>query len=261
MFYCFVCWGQDKQQNQPLRIITLAPHLTEIVFALGKGDQLVAVSDYSDFPKQANSLPSVVSFNGVNFEQIVRFAPDIILTWEGGNKPQDLARLKSLGYALYHSAPVTLDDIAKEIIELGELLNAKDKAQQLTQQFNSGLSELRERYQSDKPTRVFYYMWPKPLMTIGKNAWANQLLEVCGTSNIFTDVSVDYPEVSLEQVVKRQPEYIVAAMRISQADAQTNWQNYTSLLNAKVIAVNPDLLHRFTPRLLLGLQDLCVKLN
>lgn len=246
---------------EPKRLVSLAPHTTELVFALGVGDKLLAVSDYSDYPTEASALPSVASHHGVNFEKIINLQPDLIIAWKGGNKPQDLNRLASLGFKLFYSNPSSPKAIAEEILVLGQLLGKRAKAKSLSDDFRSRLNKLRQRYMQQTKKQVFYYMWPKPLMSIGGGAWANHLLEICGARNIFADLSVDYPQVNLEDVIKRQPGFLVASMNTTVEDAKAFWENYSSSLRAKVIVVNPDRLHRFTPRLMDGLENMCEQLN
>lgn len=252
-------WANSS--NDIKRIVSLAPHTTEMTFALGKGNQLVAVSDYSDYPQAAKSLPAVADYNGVDFEAIVRLKPDLILAWRGGNKPQDLSRLARLGYKLFYSSPQTVWDIANEMTDLGNILGVKDTAKNLSESYLLALKELQSKYRTHNPVSVFYYMWPKPLMSIGNDAWANHLLEICGAQNIFRDAISDYPEVTIEEVIRRKPAKIIAAMKIQQSDAQSWWEGYKSLYVAQVVVVNPDRLHRFTPRILDGLDDLCRQIN
>ena len=243
------------------RIISLAPHTTELVYALDAGEQLVAVSDFSDYPNQAAKLPTVANHNGVDFEQILRLKPDLILAWQGGNKPQDLARLTSLGFSLFYSSPKTPLDIAIEIEQLGQRLGKQEKANLLSKNFRHRLARIKQEFSGRDPVKVFYYMWPKPLMSVGGGAWASQLLTLCGATNSFADISTDYPQVSVEQVIQHKPQKLVAAMKISQQEAESFWSPYQSLLSADIVVVNPDLLHRFTPRLLIGLEQLCVTVH
>ena len=255
----------DEQSRKiPQRIISLSPHLTELVYALNAQDRLVAVSDYSDYPKEASKLPSVASFQGVNFEQVVRLKPDLILAWQGGNKPQDLERLKSLGFTIFYSTPKTLADISEEVKTLGELLGNKRLGEALSLKFDKKLDRLQTTYQTGKKIKVFYYLWPKPLMTIGQSAWGNELLNVCGASNIFDDAINDYPEVPMESVVRRKPAMIIAVNKESKQQIVEFWQPWLPLLERNeddIKQANPDLLHRFTPRLLDGLSILCEKIN
>ena len=246
---------------KPKTWITLSPHLTEIVFSLGAQDGLLAVSDFSDYPEQAKTFTSIASHQGVNFEAIMRLKPDLILAWQGGNKPQDLARLESLGFKLYYSNPQTLKDIGREVLEIGELTNQSEQAAAIADAFNDALNSISKRHEPAEPINVFYYMWPNPLMTVGNGAWANQLLETCGAENVFKTSPVAYPEVTKEQVIKRKPDVLVAAMKVSEEDAKGYWKSLEPLITDKLITVNPDLLHRFTPRLLPELDKMCQKLN
>ena len=243
------------------RIVSLAPHTTELIYALDAEEKLVAVSDYSNYPPQATQLPSVANHNGVDFEAIVRLQPDLIVAWQGGNKPQDLARLASLGFTLYYSAPLTPQDISRDIKQLGELLARQERALVLADEFSQGLAHISQRYAQVTRQQAFYYMWTAPLMTIGQQAWANQLLDICGLDNIFADSPIPYPEVSKEQVISRHPTLLIAAMKTSQPEAAEYWQSMQGLLHAKVIVANPDELHRFTPRLIQGLATLCKDIN
>lgn len=245
----------------PQKIISLAPHTTELAYDLGVGQKLVAVSDFSDYPAEASNLSRVASHNGLNFEKIVQLQPDLILAWKGGNKPQDLARLSSLGFTLFYSNPATPDDIANEILALGQLVHQEALAKTLSSKMQLSLEKLRRQYKATKNKQVFYYMWPKPMMSIGKGAWANKLLSICGATNVFADVIVPYPEVTMEEVLKRQPDIIIAAFSSTSDQVSTTWKPWRSILDVPVISVNPDKLHRFTPRLIEGITELCERLN
>lgn len=258
---CFYSLAEQQPSENPSRIISLAPHTTELVYGLGAGDRLVAVSDFSDFPSDAKQLPSVASFQGVNFEQILRLKPDLIVAWQGGNKPQDLNRLAAMGMTMFYSSPQTPKDIAEEIIILGDILGLQANAKRISQSMLQRLASIRKKYATEQQIPVFYYMWATPLMSVGKGAWANQLLSYCGAKNIFVDAIVPYPEVSMEQVLTRQPQFLIAAMNTKVNIAESHWSSVRGLIKAPVITVNPDLLHRFTPRLIDGLVDMCEKLN
>ncbi|MFQ3218077.1 MAG: vitamin B12 transport system substrate-binding protein [Paraglaciecola sp.] len=239
------------------RIISLAPHTTELIYALGAGNRLVAVSDYSNYPQKAAKLPSVANHIGVNFEKIIRLKPDLIVAWQGGNKPQDLAKLASLGFSLYLSNPQHPIDIAQDMQALGERIGKAGAGKKLSDAFITSLNRLKAKYASQPKVSVFYYLWPAPMMTVGKEAWASHLLTLCGATNIFADSGIPYPQVNIEQIARRHPQKIIAAINISLQDARTFWQAKRGVITAPLAVVNPDVLHRFTPRLLGGLSSLC----
>ncbi|MDF2178507.1 cobalamin-binding protein [Aliiglaciecola sp. CAU 1673] len=244
----------------PLRLISLAPHTTELVYSLDAGDQLLAVSAHSDYPQEAQSLPQVADYQGVNFEAIMRLKPDLILAWQGGNKPQDLQRLASLGFEIFYSNPNRPLDIADEVIALGKLLDKEALAQQLATAFKQQLNDIAADYRAVPSRKVFYYMWPKPLMSIGPGAWANHLLSLCNANNIFADAPNDYPEVTFEAVIARRPQTLIAANKQPLNQQKQMWQPWLASLTlseADVVQVNPDNLHRFSLRLPDGVQQLC----
>ena len=239
------------------RIISLAPHTTEWLFELGVGERVVAVSAYSDYPAAAAQLPVVADANGIDIEQIIRLSPDLILAWKGGNKPQDLARLESLGFDLFYSSPEAPADIVMEMQVVGERLGVSKQVNRISEAFSNQLKRIKSQYIGYDKQSVFYYMWLSPLMSIGPNAWATKLLEHCNAEHVFMDASVDYPQVSAEQVIRRQPSLLVAASKLPMQQHRAYWQRWDTLLSAPVLVVDPDLLHRFTPRMLRGLEQLC----
>lgn len=248
---------------QPTRIISLAPHTTELVYTLGAGDHLIAVSDYSDYPEAAKGLPRVASYQGVNFEAITALQPDLIIGWQGGNKPQDLARLQQLGFTLYLSVPDTPEAIATDLRQLGALLQAPD-AEQLALALEARLAELRRDYASKPRIKVFYYLSSQPLITASNNAWPVQLLDICNADSIFADSLNDYPSVTVETIIQRQPQKIIAADGATQSHTQQFWQRWQTLIPQSahsIVAADANKLHRFTPRLLDGLQALCSDLR
>ncbi|MFT6896269.1 MAG: vitamin B12 transport system substrate-binding protein [Paraglaciecola sp.] len=253
VFLALFCLPLAAQQ----RIISLAPHTTELIYALGAGNRLVAVSDYSNYPREAAKLPSVASHIGLNFEKIIRLKPDLIVGWQGGNKPQDLAKLASLGFSLYLSKPQRPIDIAQDMQALGQRIGKAGEGKKLSDAFITSLNRLKAKYASQPKVSVFYYLWPTPMMTIGKEAWASHLLTICGATNIFADAGIPYPQVNIEQIARRHPQKIIAAINISLQDAKTFWQSKRGVISAPLTVANPDILHRFTPRLLDGLSSLC----
>lgn len=246
------------------RIVSLAPHTTELVYSLQAGEQLVAVSEFSDYPEAAKTQPQVASYQGVNFEALMRLKPDLILAWQGGNKPQDIERLQSLGFEVFLSSPQRPEDIASELKALGKRLGKSELAAQLADDYLQKLQKLRDTYAQQTEVKVFYYMWPTPMMSIGPHAWASQMLTICNAQNLFADALSDYPEVAMEGVLARKPTQIVAAFEQPRSQLLAFWQPWKTVLaisDEAIHSVNPDTLHRFSLRLPDGISELCGKLH
>lgn len=242
-------------------IVTLAPHLTEWIYSLEAQSNLLAVSAYSDFPVEAQQLPVVADYHGVDFKKIMELNPDLVLAWQGGNKPQDIARLKSLGFNVFLSSPHQVSDIAREINQLGKLLGREVLAATLTTSFSQELEALHHQYDGQPPIRAFYYVWSQPLMSIGPDAWASKLLKQCHVLSIFDDAPTSYPEVTVQEVLRRQPQVLISATDRPVQAEQTFWAPHRTVLNAPVYSVDPDVFSRFTLRLPVELKQLCYRLH
>ena len=247
--------------KKPLKIVSLAPHLTEWVYSLGLGDNLLAVSEYSDFPEAAKTLPRIADYQGADIAAIVTLSPDLVLAWDGGNKPQDIQKLSALGLNVFKSRITDIRDIASELIRLGELTQTQKTANALSSQFIERLDELETQFAKPELDTVFYYSWTSPLMTIGPNAWANKLLNICGAQTLFYDSPVDYPQVSVKDVLSRQPKVLIAASKSSQEALAKFWQPHRQFLHAPIITVNPDVTSRFSLRLIDELKMMCNSIN
>ena len=244
---------------EPQRIIALAPHITEMIYAIGAGDTLVAVSDYSDYPEQAKSLPSVANYAAINLEAVLALKPDLVIAWRTGNPQADIQRLQQLGIRIAYSDPLTLDDISAELRLLGELTAHQQQAERLATEFQRQLAQLRQTYQHKTPVPVFFAMGSAPISTVANNAWPQQMLALCGAKNIFAGIQGDYPQVGIEQVIAAKPDVIIQASRTTAADF-SYWQRFNTLpaVNKKqFVTVNADYLFRTTPRTLLGITQLC----
>jgi len=254
-------WANPTSNQAPLRIVTLAPHLTEWVYSLSLEDNLVAVSDYSDYPESARLLPRVADYQGVDISAIMALQPTLILAWEGGNKPQDIRRLEALGYGVFRAKIDNIDDVASELIRLGQVTGKSNLAKRLANTFRSQLSQLRSMYAQPSPRKVFYYSWTSPLMTIGKQAWPNKLLNVCGAETLFADSPVDYPQVSMQEVLSRQPQIMIAASKQATDELELFWAPHRAFVKAPLVQVNPDVTSRFSLRLINELKSLCKGIN
>ena len=158
--------GQHVELEQPAqRIISLAPHITELLFSIGAGDRIVGTVDYSDYPDAAQKIPRVGGNNALDLERIVSLSPDLVIAWGTGNKPVDLEKLRRFNLPVFISEPRRLMDIPDSLIRLSELTGTEEQAKAVSERFNNRLAGLR-RYSGREPVNVFYQIWDRPLMSV-----------------------------------------------------------------------------------------------
>lgn len=256
--------GANKNTKK-LRIITLAPHIVEMLFNLGIGDSVIATTEHSDFPEQANSIPRVGNYARLKIEKILAYEPDLIIAWRTGNPIDDLERLEKLGLNIIYSDPKTLSDVAKELRLLGKYTNTNERAEALAKTYELKLDRLKKSFANKGPITVFYELWSTPLTTISNNSWPQQLMNVCGATNPFVNSITDYPQIGLEQVVLAKPELIIQPMSKGEPNPNAvNWFQWNEIPASKhkqLIKPNSDKLHRMTPRLLNELEKLCISID
>ncbi|MGL4615273.1 MAG: cobalamin-binding protein [Shewanella sp.] len=245
------------------RIVALSPHSVEMLYAIGAGDAIVATTDYADYPEAAKHIPRIGGYYGIQMERVLALAPDLIVVWDSGNKAEDISQLKELGFTLYHSSPNRLEDVARELEELGELTGKREQAKQMAADYRAQLMALRLENEHKTAVKVFYQLWSTPLMTVSKNSWIQQLIDVCHGQNVFYAAPSDYPQVSLENVLLVMPEVIVqSAEKGNVQDVDWSaWPEIPAVKNKQIYPLNADLLHRASPRVLHGVTSLCEALD
>jgi iron complex transport system substrate-binding protein len=258
--------GAQVSLSQPARrVISLAPHVTELLYAAGAGQAVVGVVDYSDYPPAAQQLPRIGSAAAFDLEAIVALRPDLIVGWQGGNPVAQLDKLRQLGLPLFLSDPHELEDVASNLRRLGRLLGTEAVADAESADFMARLSSLRHGYQSKAPVSVFYQIWFQPLMTINGEHIISRVIELCGGRNVFASLPMLAPTVSLEAVLAKNPEAIIAGSAADQHPQwKQDWRRWPQLRAVQqdnLFYVNPDLLQRHTPRILQGASTLCGQLD
>ncbi|MDB6144947.1 MAG: cobalamin-binding protein [Pseudomonas sp.] len=192
------------------RVVSLAPSLTEIVVELGAADLLVGVLDGGERPPQVAGVPSVGRYGQLEMERLLSLKPDLLLLWPGSVGVVQRAQLQRLGIPTYSAEAHTLDQLADQLEQIGVQLGRAEQGRQRAQVFRQRLAELRQRYRRDVPLRVFYQVWDRPLYTVGGGQIISDALKVCGAENVFADLDLPAPQVSLEAVLQRDPQVIVA---------------------------------------------------
>ena len=246
----------------PQRIIALAPHLTELLFAVGAGAQVVGVDGASDYPKAAQALPRVGDFSRISFERILALKPDLVVVWLGGNRAADIHRLKQMNVPVLRTEATRLDDVARLLRLIGQASGHAGEGAAAARDFSARLAALRVKPGRKPPLRVFYQVWDRPLMTVGGTHWISDALALCGARNVFADLRALSPVVSREAVLQRAPELIVSGS--DAPDMRRAWQRFASLpavRNQAFARVDADRLHRLTPRLIEGVSELCAAVD
>ncbi len=243
-----------------IRIIALSPHLVEIVYALGLGDNLVGVSEYSDFPKSALDKERVGDAYSLNVERIITLEPDIILVWKDGTPSQQKAQLKRFKQPVEESSITTPSELISEIKRLGTLLGAEKQAKAIVTKYQSLLPALSRQYENTAPISLFYLLGRQPLMSVTGVAWPNQLLAFCNVDNIIEDELTDYPLVSIEHVISQQPQAIVLPISPENSNGP-HTKIPSQLASIPAIKVNADAFHRMSLRSLDALAETCEMLD
>lgn len=241
------------------RIISLAPHATELAFAAGLGNKLIAVSEFSDYPEQAKTRPTVANFQGINIERIVNLQPDLVIAWPEGNSVRELEKLKRLGIPIFYSQPKQLLDIADEIEQLSHYAETPSIGLQAAKKFRQQLAQLQQHYAHLKPTRYFFQLSEKPIITLAQNSWPSEIFQFCGGENVFQNSPSAYPQVSIEQVLLAQPEVIFTSEHaIGHGTMWSQWsEQLIAVKQSHIWDLNPDWLNRPTPRTLMAIEQVC----
>jgi len=248
-------------KQQARRIVTLAPHLAETLFAAGAGDRLVGTVEYSDYPEAAKKVPRVGGYSRVDLEAVVALKPDLIIAWYSGNAPANIEKLRGFGFPVYVSQPDRIEDVAREIERIGRLAGTSQAADAAAENFRARLDGLRREYEKKARVRTFYQIWKQPLSTVGGRQIISSVIRLCGGENVFGDLQALAPVVSVEAVVSTDPEAIVASgmgeARPEWLDDWKRWPAITAVARNNLFFVPPELIQRHTPRLLDGAEVLC----
>ena len=258
--------GATLTLGQPAqRIVSLTPHLTELLFAVGAGEQLVGTVDYSDYPAAALKIPRVGAYNSISFEAIVNLSPDLVLAWRSGNGSEMIARLRALGLPVYVDEPDSLAAIGVSLGNLGQLAGTEREAEQAVTKYQHKLLELRRLYSQQQPLSVFYQIWNEPLLTINGEHLISKVIELCGGRNVFASALPLVPKLSVESVIALNPQVIVASgeeqQRREWLKAWEAWPMLDAVKSKRLYFVPASLLQRHTPRLLEGAELLCQQLQ
>ena len=243
------------------RVISLAPHLTEMAFAIGAGNAVKGVIRFSDFPAAARALPVVADAFALDFEAIARLKPDLVLVWSSGLNERHKARLRSLGLTLFESEIRKPEAIADTMRRLGVLLGKSAEAARAAGDFEQAWQSLRERHTGKPPLRVFWQLWSEPLMTVNREHLIGAALVACAATNVFAELPLLTPTVAWEAAVAADPQLIVGSGG-AQDSAQdfVRWRRFpqvSAVRRDQFARIDGDLISRMGPRFVHGAAALC----
>ncbi|MGE0115927.1 MAG: helical backbone metal receptor [Steroidobacteraceae bacterium] len=241
------------------RIVTLTPGLTELIYAVGAQQWLLATVEYADFPQAAQQIPRIGDAFHVDLEKLLALRPDLVLVWTSGTSATIVEQIKALGLRVESIDVRHLSDVSTSLLRMGELTGMQANAQQAAQAFEQGMQELRSRYAGRTPLRVFVEVNRQPLYTVNGRHVLSEVLNLCGGENVFASLDQLAPVIGVEAVLKADPEVILSTEG-TLPEVRQDWQAWPQLKAVKqkqIVVVSPDATTRATPRLLQGAQDIC----
>lgn len=252
-------------QKPALRVIAMAPHVTEMLYAAGGAERIIAAVEYSDYPEAAKRLPRVGSNRQIDMERVAALKPDLIVIWLHGSSERQIEQISALGIPMFHSEPKKLDDIATNLTRIGKLMGTEAAADAAAAQFRGTLAALATQYAGRAPVRMFYQVWDKPLYTLNGGHIVSDAARLCGGVNIFASMKVTAPVVSIEAVLQEDPEAIFSTGERSAEDGGVAiWKPFSSMTAVKrgnLFRIDGNLLNRAGPRMVSGTAQLCEKLE
>lgn len=255
-------YGREVRLAAPAqRVVSLAPHLTELMYAAGAGAKLVGALEYSDYPAAAKKLPRVGSETAIDLEALVALRPDLVIAWPNAGSSRAVERIAALGIPVFRSEPRALEDIARTMQTLGRLAGSEAVAGAAAKAFREHAARIERAYAQRPRVRVFYQVWDRPLITVNGEHVISKAMRLCGGENVLAALPAIAPEIDREAVLRADPEVIVASGANGERPAWLDeWKAYPALAAVRLgnlYAIRPELLQRHTPRLLDGAEELC----
>lgn len=247
------------------RIATLSPGATELTFAAGAGEHVVAGVNHSDYPPAALKLPLVGNHTRIDVEALLALKPDLVVTWVTGNPPAQMELLEELGLPMFAIEPRTFEGVSSAIERLSTLAGTETAGFAEAERFRAGMAEISEQYRHAQPISAFYQVWETPLMTINNEHLIGKVLQLCGGVNVFADMPRLVPRISPEVVLEADPEVILTGSVEGASDQQLDhWKKYprmSAVAKNNLFFVPASPISRPTPRLLEASRDICQKLD
>lgn len=258
--------GQELRLARPAqRIISLAPNITEVLFHIGAGKQIVGTDEYSNYPAEAEDILRVSNYAAANYELILSLKPDLVIAWQSGNGDKIINPLRKLGIPVFVIETRKIDQISNLFRRFGQLTGHAHTADLRAQEFSERLIKLRSRNQGKLPVTTFYQIWDEPLITLNGKHMVSSVIELCGGVNIFADAVPLVPYVNIESVVAADPQVIIAG---GSQDEQPRWfkgwqkwSGISAVIHSQIYLIPADLMQRHSVRILDGAEMMCSYLD
>jgi len=245
------------------RIVSLSPHITELLFAAGAGDRLVGVSRYSDFPEAAKLVPNVGDSSSLDLERIIALKPDLVIAWRSGTTASDIKKLEKLGLTVFAAEATRLEDVTRLLRMTGKLAGTSAQAEPAARAYEAELQQIKRTYSGRQPIRVFQLVWHQPLMTVNGNHIISDIIKICGGINVFASASSLTPMISAENLLEADPQAIISSVSLEFAETgmRQRLSDVSAVKSDHLFFVHPDLMHRQTPRMLQAARTVCTQLE
>jgi iron complex transport system substrate-binding protein len=249
--------------TEPIRLVSLAPHLTELAFSAGAGDRVIATVEFSDYPEAARRIPRIGDAFRIDYERLLALRPDAVLVWQSGTPIQTIERVRALGFKVIEITIHRLDEIPAALRTIGGLAGTEAVAEEAAKQFEREIAELRARYTDRERLSVFVQINDRPLYTVNGEHIISEVLELCGGRNVFASLSELAPAIGIEAVIAASPQVILATDRAvaDPAQAWARWRSIPAVRNGNVYTVRADDIARSTTRLSQGARQVCRMLD
>lgn len=253
--------------GNPKRIVSLAPSITETLFALGLNEEIVGATNYCDYPVEALEKPRIGGFVNPSIEKIIALGPDLVIATDDGNRREVIDRLTGLGIAVFVTYPKNFNEILLTIENLGAITGRKREASRIVEKISERRKEIINLTKDLERPKVFFQVGNFPLMTIGRDTFANDLIKYAGGLSISRDEPTPYPTYSIEQVLMKEPDIVIIASMNPKRGCQglmrswAKWANIPAVRRGKVFVIESDLVDRPSPRIIEGLEELARIIN
>jgi len=245
--------GNEVRIEKVERIVSLAPNITEIIFALGMGDKLVGVTDFCDYPEEAKKKEKIGGFINPNVEKIISLKPDLVIATKDGNDPSAIERIKNFKIPVFVIYPMDFEGVMRTIFNISEVLGVKEKGVILIDEMKRRVEEIKTKVPDKKRKRVLLLYETSPMIASGPGTLADNIIKTAGGENVLSDSPLKYPKINLETAISRKPEVIIIT------EMKTGSENLKGIKDAfgeKVFIIRGDIINRAGPRLIYGLEEI-----